>query len=424
MPQSVRHALTCILFSVILLNAGRASAQAVGLGIPGIPSSATPGVKVGDGRLHGFFDYELRFDSAAGFFTDRSGNLALSPELISHFRPGLKLEVPASWVNVYLAGYVDYVYYMGALTPGSQRASHLEANADLEVAFNKQGVVEVDVGDTFSRSDRTQSSSIGVGVLSLANSAHLALPIRPGGRALEITPRVNYAIELFQSLSGLPSPNCTDISCDPTQLGLLNYQDIEGGLQVKYKFLPKTAVLVDGSYDTRSYFSHTSLSPGASVLRVTGGLAGLLTNRLTVTARGGWAKDFQNSGGAAFIAQADVNYFITETFNVKAGYQRALDPTPIYGTQRDDRIFAQGEALLGGAFSLRLYASYDWLAFFNNSNRLDHIISVDFGPQYQVLPFFLLGAGYVYTFRDSNNFAASAVNYQRHEAYVRATLSY
>jgi hypothetical protein len=232
-------------------------------------------------------------------------------------------------------------------------------------------------------------------------------------------------VELFQSISGLPAPGCTDVSCEPGAVALLNYQDITGGLQAKLKFLPKTAVLVDGSYDARRYFSNTAESPPASILRVMGGLAGLLTPHLTTTAKFGWAKDFAVPDGAsAFIAQAELNYQITDVINVKAGYQRSLDAVPIYGTARDDRIYAEAQAQLAGALSLRLFAAYDWLAYFNNSNRFDHALVIDFGPQYQVFPWFLVGVGYIYSSRDSNNNESASFNYHRNEAYVRLTVAY
>lgn len=422
MQQAVRQA-SAPLLAALLLVSGIAHAQSAGAGVPSVPVTNTPGLKVGEARLHGFFEYEARLDTAAGFFGVAGSGLGLAPEFINHFRPGLRLELPARWVDLDLNGYADYVWYTGAITPGSQFASRLEGNGNLEVAFNRGGVVEVDVGDSVLRTDRTRTPSIGVGVLSLFNEAHLAVPIRPGGGALEITPRGSYAVEFFQSISGQPAPGCADVSCDPLAVGGLNYQNAQGKLEVKWRFLPKTAALVDATYDARSYFSAAG-GPRASLLRLMAGLSGLLTPKLAVVARAGWGRDFGVSGGATFLAQAEVAYHLSETARIKAGYARTLEPAALFGSVRDDRVYVDASALLGGAFTLRLYGAYDWIWFYNNSNRLDRVATVDVGPQYQVTPWFLVGAGYVLGIRTSNGTTAASFNFTRHEGYVRLTLSY
>ncbi|HYO66189.1 MAG TPA: hypothetical protein VEU33_08910, partial [Archangium sp.] len=154
------------------------------------PAPGGNGLKVGDGRLHATFDFETRYDSAAGYFPP-PGNSdpsvvsdQLSGEALLHIRPGLRLELPGSKVDLTLKGHADYVHYTGLFTPGSTNTSHLQAQADLNLAFNKDGQIAVEVMDHFQRSDRTRSAAIGAGVLSLFNELKLRVPLRPGGGAL------------------------------------------------------------------------------------------------------------------------------------------------------------------------------------------------------------------------------------------------
>jgi len=129
------------------------------------------GLKVGEGRLHTTFDFETRFDSAAGYFPppgSPSGTPVsdqLSGEALLHFRPGLQLDLPGSKLAVDLRGYADYVHYTGLLTPGSTNTSHLEGVADLTFHVNREAPVGVVLADHFERSDRTRSVAIGAGVL-------------------------------------------------------------------------------------------------------------------------------------------------------------------------------------------------------------------------------------------------------------------
>ena len=232
-----------------LASAQAASAQAVSE----VPSS--PGVKIGDGRLHPFLDVTGRYDSAVGFFnTDAAGKPASSPEIVLGFRGGTRFELSNDSTNIGFNGAVEYLYYTGALSPVSKNLSRVQANVGIETAFNRDGAVEVQVGDNFVRSDRTQNPVIGVGVLSLFNEAHIAAPIHPGGRALEITPRVGWSVEFFNPLLTGTVAGCAagDITCDPNSLSQMNYSSLNFGLQGRYKFLPKTAIMPNSMNRGRS----------------------------------------------------------------------------------------------------------------------------------------------------------------------------
>ncbi|HLL54686.1 MAG TPA: hypothetical protein VK447_14130, partial [Myxococcaceae bacterium] len=102
------------------------------------------GIKIGEGRLHPFFNLQLSYDSAAGFFP-RGGVLTgeLQPEILVHLRPGLRVELPSDNLSVDASGNIDYVYYAGLLTPFSQAASRLQGAADVNIEINRKGTVGV-----------------------------------------------------------------------------------------------------------------------------------------------------------------------------------------------------------------------------------------------------------------------------------------
>jgi hypothetical protein len=391
-------------------------------------AQAENGLKLGDARVHPTFDLEGDYDSEAGFFAQGTGANAtatLSPEIIAHFRPGVRLELPASFVNLNVGGDVDWVQYTGLLSPGSQNASHLEAAANLEADFNKAGAIEFDVGDNFSRLDRTTDPIIGVGVLSLYNQAHAALPIHPGGGALTITPSVALSLEQYSPLSTLTL--CTDPSCSPADLQNFDYVDGHGELAGQWKFLPKTAVVADVALDYQ-FYNETSAGAtpfqNSELLHAEVGLVGLLTSKIAITAKAGWAQDFLDSGGHTVIGHAEINYLMSDTSNIKVGYLRDLLPVPEYGTYTDDRPYAELRFFLGGRLTLRAYAAYDFLNYNSNSGRVDQLVTVDLGPQYQFTRWLMGALGYTLQYRETNATAAQSVNYTRNVGYVRLTLMY
>src|SRR3954471_3004980 len=65
------------------------------------------GLKVGEGRLHPFFDLEPRLDTAAGFFPPTGSgppSNAPSAEVVMHLRPGMRFELPSNVLAIDFIG--------------------------------------------------------------------------------------------------------------------------------------------------------------------------------------------------------------------------------------------------------------------------------------------------------------------------------
>lgn len=384
------------------------------------------GIKIGEGRVHPYLDLELRFDSAAGFFvqgTTLSNNL--QPELIAHFRPGLRLDLPSDFVALDAAGDVDYLYYTGLLTPSSTAASRLEGAADINADFNRKGTVGFFIGDQLLRSDRTHNVALGVGVLSFFNEVRAGVPIRPGGGALEVTPKAAFTLEFFDPISNVPIPGCTatDVTCTPSAVRAMNYLNLRPALEARWKFLPKTAIVFESSFDARSY-PNPAGNPPADLLKATLGISGLLTPRISVVAKVGWGYDFAGTGANTFLAHLEGTYILNEASSFKAGYLRNLEPVPSYGTYGDDRGYIEGRMLINGRLNLRGTAAFDYISFYGNSNRNDTVFGLELAPEYQIFPWLLASGGYLLTTHYSNLSAAASNNYTRNEAFVRVTFAY
>jgi hypothetical protein len=409
------------LVGAVLLCPVLASAQ------QGRPSGGN-GFKVGDGRLHPFLDLETRVDSGAGYFPPPGSTSPedlpsdLGGEFIFHIRPGFKLEVPSPRLALNLTAQADYLLYSGLLTPASKSASHLQGMADLSARFNPEGVLGVELTDHFTRSDRTRTAAVGAGVLSLYNELRLNVPFRPGGGAIEITPEASWAVEFFESLGALRPVGCTEGVCDPVALETFDYNNVRLGLDGRWRFLPKTALVVDTDFDLRSYFGGTT--PNAQLMRAMVGLAGLVSPKISVTAKAGWGQNFGASGGGTFLAQLEGTYLMSPTMTFKGGYLRTLEPVSAYSLFRDDRGYVEGRALFGGKLAVHGAVAYDLLSFASaTAPRSDNILTVDVGPEYQFRPWLVGAAGYTLNTR-SSSVTGSGINYTRHEGYVRVSVSY
>lgn len=382
------------------------------------------GFKVGEGRLHLYLELEGHFNSAAGFF-DSQNPLVVSPELVAYFRPGTRYELATPSTRVNFNGNVGYALYTGLLSSNSRAASHVEAAVGLDTAFNQDGAVEFQVGDNLTRSDRTQNAALSIGVLSLYNSLRAALPIHPGGRALEFTPSLTWGVELFDPLAqgDITQGNCdpTDASCNSGIVSQMNYSNLNANFNTRWRFFPKTALTVDVGYDWRTYFSGASGTAAARLLSGTAGMVGLISSHISVTAKLGWAHDFSNSGASTLLAQAELAY-LHSNFSVRAGYLRTVQPVPVYGTNGDDRGYLEGQ-FETGRFKLIGSGTFDYLTFYGTQGRKDMVVSASLSPQYAITTFFSVAVGYNFQWRTSTaNSLAS--QFTRHEAFLRLTVAY
>lgn len=395
-------------------------------------TSAVPqasGIKLGEGRLHPYFDFDTRYDSLVGFFSSTTTSTGPpNGELILHFRPGVRFELDTPTSLVAFNGSGEYLYYTGAISPSSGVLSRFQANVALDTRFNRDGAAEVNIGDSLTRSDRTQNPVAAFGLLSLFNDLRLSVPIHPGGRAIEVTPKISWQVEFFDALLSGTSANCptaTSPGCDVTAM---NYNNVEFGLNAKWKFLPKTAITLDAAFDWRNYMNASGSTSAANVLRVQAGLVGLISPRISVTLLAGYGGDVSRSNHNV-IANAELAYIPSDLIRLNVGYLRTMQPVPTYGTFNDDRGYAAGRlGLLGGRLNFTSSASVDLFTFYKNTaanindNRGDLMVTFMVGPTFVVTSWFDVGASYTLSYRTLQS--TQLPSYVRHEVILRLTLRY
>lgn len=395
----------------------------------------SPGFKIGDGAIHPYLQVDGRFDSFAGYFNELTpGVLSPTGDLILHFRPGVKFNLDNDNTFIGFNGSGEYLLYTGVMNPGSRALSRFQAAVAVDTAFNKQGAVEVKLGDSLTRSDRTQNPALGIGALSLYNNVYLHVPIHPGGKALEITPKVAWSVEFFERLVTGIAPFCpdTDQKCDPARS---NYSNLNFGVAGKWKFFPKTALLVDVNADWRAYFADASNNK--VVFRALAGLAGLLSPKISVTLLGGYAGDFTNGSIHTFVGNAEFAYTFSPMARVAVGYARNASPVPVVGSMVSDRGYLRGGVgFLSNRLTINGQFSVDYLTFLRapaanstafNPTRNDVLLSFSLTPTFTLFSWFEISASYTLSWRASQNTTNDStvgLNYTRHEAILRLDFHY
>ncbi len=104
----------------------------------------------------------------------------------------------------------------------------------------------------------------------------------------------------------------------------------------RWRFLPRTALVYDGSLGFQNYTNKTNGLANSTPVRTRVGLAGLVTDRLSLLAMVGWGASFYEKQGDfdSVIGQIELRYFLTGAAP-EAGTQSSSMSSIAFGFTRD-----------------------------------------------------------------------------------------
>jgi hypothetical protein len=367
-------------------------------------SAEENGLKVGSGRLHPSFEVTGEYDSRVKVGVGSTSGVG---GFVLHLRPGIDFENGSKATILSLRATGDGNLYTGLVNRGNRNLSYFGGDLALSLDMNPKGAVGFVLEDHLAYSDRNSAISLGTGYRSVSNSVSARLPIRPGGKALEIVPSYTLQLEAFVAV-------LTSAEVDPKDL---NYFSHKPELQAKWRFLPKTAVIVDVSADFRQYMA----ASGGNLIGLysRAGLSGLITPKLSLVVNAGYGRTLVSPLNifSSVIGQAELS-FIPNTFTrLKLGYVRTFLPVPQKVWFEDNRAYAGGSMLLGGRLLFDFSGSFDYVRFADGS--ADFVVLLDLGLRGRITEWLEVGGGYTLEVRLG---ASSA--YQRHIAGVLAKVRY
>ncbi len=376
------------------------------------------GIKVGEGRLHLYFDFEAEWNSNVLYSQSQR-----TPDVILHYRPGFRLGVPGQMYAVDLDANVDWNQYLGVVSAQTKDLSYLAANVALGFGVNRNGNIGLEVTDAFTRSDTTPSLSIASSVVSDLNDLRLTVPFRPGGGALTLSLGGRWLVESFEPQN--PTAGCTSTpSCDPAQVSQYGYNQYGALAEVNWKFLPKTALVLDGNYFSRQPVN-TTVSLPVSGWRAAAGLAGLVTPHLAVTAKGGYGGTIEGPKYSTWLADLGAEYVTSGPVGARLGYLHDFqaDPGIDYAVYGYHRVYLQGKMLVGGRLTLRITGSWEYVDYVQN-DATGQIINIAPAADFEVVRWFVLTAGYSLTFRTSSVTSVPSFNYAQNVVFLTASFTY
>ncbi len=402
---------------VAVLAAGVASPAA---------ASAGGGIRLGgsDGRFHPFVEVESRSDSNVLYWAPGQS----VSDVILHVRPGFVVAVPGELTAVDLRAALDWAQYLG-IQGKTTDLSRLYGEASLGVGINRRGQLGLDVADTFYRNSNASVLSLGSAVIANNNNLRVAMPWKPGGGALLLTLGGEWQLETYEPyLKGSYCTTAGVAECDASVVSRYGWNELRGTGELRWKFLPRTAVVIDGGYFSR-LANDPAYSPDLSGVRSHAGLTGLVTPRIAGTLKVGYGQTFGDATLRTWLANAEVEWLATETSSARVGYVHdyAMDPGRTYSLFQTNRVYVDGRVLLGGRFTGRLGASLERRAYESVTAQAT-LFRIEPAVEAEVTRAFRAVLGYAYTDRTSKVPAGSVAlpgyDFSKNELWLRGVVSY
>jgi hypothetical protein len=377
------------------------------LSSPSVVLAEENGIKIGEGRLHPFLNLEGRFDSAAQLRSEGT-TFSGDPDFIIHVRPGIRLNIPSPLLDVDLNAELEYLIYTGFTDASARKLDRLQAGAGLQLNILKNNVVSVQIGDQFRRSSDTTVVGPTVGLLSLFNDANIGVTVAPGGGGLTIQPAYHLILENFSPLLGQTvSPTGTP-SGSTFDAGTLNYITHLITLTNRWRFLPKTAVLLDGEFGIRQYGSAavaSSANQNINFFKAYTGITGLLSTHISVLGKVGFGMDITTSSFLSVVGQLEGVYLFNETSSVRLGLSRDFQPLSAPFVSFDDnKGYLGARVLLFEKLALAGQFAADYLNYTPTSgaSRADLLFTLDVSANLEVFSWMTLKVGDTLTNRSTS----------------------
>lgn len=383
------------------------------------------GIRLGgnSARLHPYLELEGRYDSNIAYTSDRQPTSGF----ILHVRPGLTFGSQGEATAVDLNAALDWAQYLGT----NSELSRLYGEAQLGLGLNRRGAVGLELTDAFRRSLSTSAMSLGGAVIANSNQLDVRVPFRPGGGAFVTTVSAGWDLETFEAFDTGPLCDATnpDPQCNQASAAKMGYSDVRGGLDLRWKFLPRTAALLQGEYWKRLP-NDSMMGTKASGWRAWAGLAGLFSTHVAGTMKGGWGAASNAPGSiSSWLANAEAEWLPVETAGLKLGYLHDIGVDPgATGGYTTHRGYANARALLASRLTLQLDGSYEHRSYSTGALRTADLLTGAPSLGYEVARWFSVGAGVAFTKRTSKVAPTATLlpgyKFDKTEAFVRLRGTY
>jgi hypothetical protein len=394
------------------------------------------GIKLGENaRLHVQADVDSRYSSNPGRISpdDNRPNVKVTPDMLLSLRPAADLDMAGGLLELKGKLNLEYQQYLGiSCEPGKECTDQLSTfffEFGLETVTNKNGHLVLRASDNARRS-ADPGQSLSDRIEHTANELVLDVEYKPGGGALIFNFGYSFFYDRYDRIEGFQSQLLDNMRHTPRLRG-------------SWKFLPKTAVFIEGGpswtiypYDGEFVNTENGSTVGnedTMTWNAQAGAQGAVTSKIAATLKAGYGGSLTSSGHeGSIVGMAELRYGFTETQKAMVSYTRSVQPTSLFRYVSSDRVAASYNQAIGGRVQVSGQLSYSLLTFgqvanacTNTTARGDVAFSGTLGVDLQVNEMIMVSIADNYEQRDSNcKTAVGSAGYRVNEAYLRGSFRY
>jgi hypothetical protein len=313
------------------------------------------GIFLGDnGRMHPYAHLDLHYVTNPG----RLFGAAVANDFLTVGRLGVDGSLKHTAWDLNFAINAAYNKYWGASVACTRSLSAALGSGHVDADINKGGAFELRLSNDLVRSADIANQSFTRRLLHWMETFNATGEYTPGGGALILTLGYGYFYDWYDHTTFFKD-------------GTLDNGRHLPRLRLSWKFLPKTAVFIEGEaqithFNSIPYAGTTATNIDGRMLQVTAGLTGNVTKKVTTLFKAGYGNTLEVKGTdnlQTVVGQLEIAYAPMETCKLAAGVQRSLQPTSFF------RYFVLDKA----------YLRYE-------QQIADHT-QVGFSPEYSVMDF-------------------------------------
>lgn len=293
----------------VLLSSQEAAAQSAEMSLP--PVTQDRGLRTGEFTLYPSMGLMTHYDTNLFNGSDKENNVPVGATSL-RFIPRLALSNDGNGnVNFNFNGTGDARLYLSDNAIISEQKA-VGGNLNLDVTFGQKRSMSLTVFNYFNRALRTNNWATLETLNRVANDVGARVEFHPGDiperRPFNVSVGASYAIDAFDNFTA------GDTST------------IHSKLTGSWRFLPKTAAVLDGSWDFRKYENAALLKAGLAAdskpFRARVGLTGALTKRISAQALAGWGLSTHSSGSSysGYLASVGVGVRASESTRLYLTY--------------------------------------------------------------------------------------------------------
>lgn len=178
------------------------------------------------------------------------------------------------------------------------------------------------------------------------------LTLRPGGRALEFDVGYLFYLQVYDDDS-------------------LDDQQRHGGIfEARWKFFPKTAVVVRGEVTRFVPFEAgeggSAVTRGGTPISVTLGAVGQVTTKISAELTVGYGhtlSDDANLSISGLVGNAIVTYDFSPSTSLSVGYRRRIQPIVVLNSYSADAPFVRFQSAFLGRLILSVFGTYEYRVY-------------------------------------------------------------